>query len=267
MIYHTQLRGTDNSIIVFTLHKSASMFLHLLCTYLSEQCNMEYHSPNNHGSALNPSALLRDKSIWLTRHGCFAPLRFYVNVPDIDTYRIILHLRDPRDVLVSMYFSYCFIHSGPVAGNAGYRKKVAEAGIDAFVLTKAREEGASSYIGDCGTGGSLQDLTGGIVKKYRDYIDNLVGRHNVILVKYEEMVSDFPGWLDKFMAPFQLANKNEIRNHLIALSPQFFPKRTQDVMHHVRRVTPGDHKNKLKPKTIAELNTIFADILETLGYE
>jgi len=264
-----QISSTTDSkdIIVFTLHKSASMLLHHLCTYLSQQSNLEYHSPNNQKNSINPHALLIDKTIWQTRHGCFAPIRFYVDVPEMQDYNVILHLRDPRDVLVSMYFSYCYIHAGPVTPNTGYRKEVAEQGIDAFVLAKIREGNKSSYPGGYGSGAHLQELTGNLTKKYWDYIDNLFNRDNVIFVKYEEMVTDFRNWLNKFIEPFPLPDKQATIEHLVSLAPQFFPKRTQDVMHHVRRVTPGDHKNKLKPKTIAELNTIFADILETLGYE
>ena len=51
--------------------------------------------------------------------------RFFVNIPHADNYRIILHLRDPRDVLVSMFYSYCYIHPGEVQANTGYRRAAA----------------------------------------------------------------------------------------------------------------------------------------------
>lgn len=35
---------------------------------------------------------------------------------------------------------------------------------------------------------------------------------------------------------------------------------------HVRRVTPGDHREKLQPATIARLNEAFGDVLERFGY-
>ena len=134
-------------IIVFTLHKSASMFIHRQCEMLCALSGMAYHSPNTPDSGLDARRLLTDKDIWRSRRGCFAPIRFFVDVPEIDRYNIILHLRDPRDVLVSMFYSYCFIHGGEVPGNTGHRKEAAERGIDDFVLAKATER-SSAYKGD-----------------------------------------------------------------------------------------------------------------------
>lgn len=253
-------------IIVFTMHKSASMFIHQLSAYLSELSGIAHHSPNADTGEVSEHGLLTDKELWRTRHGCFAPVRFYVDIPQIDDYRIILHLRDPRDVLVSMYYSYCYIHYGEIPGNTGYRKHVAEQGIDAFVLTKARET-TSSYRGGYGTGGPVQNMTGNIVKKYQDYINNLLGRRNVIFVKYEEMVTDFHSWLERFIKPFPISKKAELVEQLAARSSEFFPRRSNDVMAHTRHIMPGDHSNKLKTSTIEELNEIFGDILLSLGYE
>ena len=40
----------------------------------------------------------------------------------------------------------------------------------------------------------------------------------------------------------------------------------EDPKAFVRRVTPGDHKEKLKPETIARLNEILAPTLELFDY-
>ena len=40
----------------------------------------------------------------------------------------------------------------------------------------------------------------------------------------------------------------------------------ENKMKHKRQVTPGDHRRKLKPETIAKLNTDLADILTRYGY-
>lgn len=263
---YDQELGGSASIIVFTLHKSASMLLHNLCGYLSGLGGIQYHSPNQENGGLDARTLLTDKGVWNSRKGCFAPIRFYVDVPDISQYQLILHLRDPRDVLVSMYYSYCFIHGGEMQGGTGYRGNVAEKGIDKFVLEVARED-RPGIIGDYGTGGHVVDVTGGIVKKYRDYINNILGRENTIFLKYEDMVLDFRGWLEQFIKPFPIEDKIVVVNNLVANSQQIFPARTHDVMQHIRHITPGDHKNKLKEKTVMELNYIFRDVLDVLGYD
>jgi hypothetical protein len=179
---------------------------------------------------------------------------------------VILHLRDPRDVLVSMYYSYCFIHAGEIAGNTGYRKEIAERGIDDFVLGKASDR-SGSYPGDYGTGGHLEDVIGNMPKRYADYTDKLLGKPNVTLVKYEEMVTNYRAWLEKFIRPFALKDEGRVVDELVSMAPRLFPKRSQDVMNHLRHVTPGDYRNKLKPETIRQLDAIFAGTLDALGYE
>jgi hypothetical protein len=255
-----------HDIVVFTLHKSASMFIHKQCEHLCKLAGIAYHSPNLPGSGLDARRLLTDPKVWEARHGCFAPVRFFVDIPRFEDYAVILHLRDPRDVLVSMFYSYCYIHPGEIEANTGYRREAAARGIDAFVLAKA-SQGSTDYRGDYGTGGHVEDLIGNLPKRYRDYIERLLGKPNVTLLKYEDMVSDYRGWLERFIKPFPIAAKSRVVDDLVAQSPGFFPKRTHDALTHMRHVTPGDYKTKLQPATIGRLDEIFADALRALDYE
>jgi hypothetical protein len=252
-------------IVVFTLHKSASMFIHRQCELLCRLSGLAYHSPNVPASGLSARRLLTDKELWRTRHGCFAPVRFFVDLPHAEDYRIVLHLRDPRDVLVSMFYSYCFIHPGEIEANTGYRRKAAAAGIDAFVLAKTSGRSAD-YLGDYGTGGHVEDLIGDLPARYRMYIDRLLGRPNVIFIKYEEMVTDYRSWLRKFIDPFPVINRSQVIDDLVAQAPAFFPRRNGDELSHVRHVTPGDFRSKLKPSTIGQLDEILSDTLDALDY-
>ena len=253
-------------IVVFTLHKSGSMFLHRQCEMLCSASGLAYHSPNVAGSGLDARRLLTEPEVWRTRHGCFAPVRFYVNIPRLEDFDVLLHLRDPRDVLVSMFYSYCYIHPGELLPNTGYRRDAAEAGIDAFVLAKSSDM-SRRYLGDYGTGGHVEDLVGNVPRRYQDYLQHLVGRDNVTLLRYEQMVTDYPAWLSKFSRPFPLPDREQHLREWAAHSHSFFPRRSGDVMSHVRHVTPGDFRVKLKPETIQRLNAIFAETLDALGYD
>ena len=252
-------------IVIFTLHKSASMFIHRQCELLCGLSGVAYHSPNVPASGLNARRLLTDKELWRTHHGCFAPVRFFVDLPRVEDYRIVLHLRDPRDVLVSMFYSYCFIHPGEIEANTGYRREAAAAGIDAFVLAKASARSAA-YRGDYGTGGHVEDLIGNLPARYRAYIERLLGRPNVTLLKYEEMVLDYRSWLTKFIEPFPIADRLKVVDDLVVQAPAFFPRRGGDELNHVRHVTPGDFRSKLRPSTIGQLDEIFSGTLDALGY-
>jgi len=256
----------SRDIVVFTLHKSASMFIHRQCEILCRISGIAHHSPNDPGSGLDARRLLTDKTLWGSRHGCFAPVRFFVDIPNVENYDIVLHLRDPRDVLVSMFYSYCYIHAGAVAADTGYRREVAARGIDAFVLGKSSQR-SREYPGDYGTGGHVEDLIGNLARRYEDYLRHLLGKPNVILVRYEDMVTDYGAWLGKFMTPFPIADKRALADQWVREAPRLFPKRERDVLEHVRHVAPGDHKAKLQASTISRLNEIFASTLSTLGYE
>lgn len=253
-------------IVVFTLHKSASMFIHQQCERLCRIAGIDYHSPNLPASGLNARRLLTDKALWSERHGCFAPIRFFVDIPKLEDYQVIVHLRDPRDVLVSMFYSYCFIHPGEIAPNTGQRRQVAERGIDDFVLAKATNR-SGEIQGDYGSGGHIEDLIGNVPRRYRDYLNRLVGNPRVTWVRYEEMVTDYRSWLEKFTAPFPIEDRRRCIDELAQEASQLFPKRDRDVVNHVRHVSPGDYREKLKPSTISRLDDIFADTLAQLGYE
>jgi hypothetical protein len=255
----------SRDIVVFTLHKSASMFIHRQCEWLCRLSDLPYHSPNMPSCGLNARMLLSEPDIWRTRSGCFAPLRFFVEIPQLERYEVLLHLRDPRDVLVSMFYSYCHIHAGEIPANTGYRRAAAERGIDAFVLAKSSADSAR-YPGDYGTGGHVEDLVGNVLTRYRTYIERLLRRPNVTLLKYEEMVADYPAWLEKFSRPFPLRDRRRVLDELVAQSATFFPHRATDSLSHVRHVAPGDHRLKLEPTTIERLDELYADVLDALGY-
>lgn len=259
------MSASDKDIVVFTLHKSASMFIHKQCELLCKLSGLAYHSPNVPMSGLDARTLLTDPEVWRTRRGCFAPVRFFVDIPEMHNYRVILHLRDPRDVLVSMFYSYCYIHAGEVEANRGYRQEVAARGIDDFVLGKTSARSAE-YRGDYGTGGHVEDLIGNLPKRYEVYLDRLLGKPNVLLVKYEEMVTNYQGWIEKFIVPFPIDNPRDVVERLARQSGTWFPQRDKDAWDHVRHVAPGDHKAKLKPSTIQVLDQVFGRALDALEY-
>ena len=254
-------------IIVFTLHKCASTFIHRQTKRLCKKSNIVHYSPNGEDRKITEEQLLTDKDIWLNK-GCFAPVRFFVDVPQIQECDVILHLRDPRDVLVSMFYSYCYIHPGEIPANTGYRQEVASRGIDEFVLNKASAK-SLMYQGDYGTGSHVEKYVGNFPQRYDDYINKLLNQSNVTLVKYEEMVTNYRAWLTKFVRSFPLKPGQKINaiEQLVKQSSDFFPQRDRDTMTHVRHITPGDYKNKLKPDTIERLNDIFANTLNILNYE
>ena len=116
----SEVETKSDSVLIFTVHKAASMFLHKLTDDLSKIIGFDYYSINKTKYYDQITSLSWKKFIELNTHkkSCFGPIRAGTAEPSIpknmEFYSIILHLRDPRDVLVSMFYSYRYMHPGSI---------------------------------------------------------------------------------------------------------------------------------------------------------
>lgn len=243
LVHNRSRKGSKmKSIIVFTIHKAASMFLYTFTKKLAAASGLPYYSVHD-GTILNHSP-----DILLGRHGCFCPIREYLPIVNPEDYTILLHLRDPRDVLVSYYFSVAYSHGRKKGGfnpSADDRNEWIQMGLDKHVL-----ENADSFY-----------------ERYSMYTNNLLGKPNVTLLSYEEMVWDFPTWLYKYTSVFPLPQRDGFLESSISSHKNEFTVKSENIYVHKRQIVPGDHKRKLASETIEALNIKFADILDSLGYE
>ena len=266
MLFRNKWRNPSRNIIAYTTHKAGSMVLHRVLKDICELNRMRYYSPNEARSQLPFDRMFAGHDFIAKKRGCFGPIRFFVPTQALDRASIILHLRDPRDVLVSMFYSYCYMHEGEIERHTGYRKAVAEAGIDRFVLDMVGEP-FYGYRGDYGIGSRYKKHVGNVLDRYQRYLEELLDRPNTIVVSYEEMVLAFPSWLEKIVSAFDLPDPEETRAVVAARhANSVAAEGEEDVWSHKRKVTPGDHREKLQAETIRQLDEIFASVLERLGY-
>ncbi|MBN1916870.1 MAG: sulfotransferase domain-containing protein [Verrucomicrobia bacterium] len=234
------------NILVFTVNKAASMLLYELGKTLARHVRLPFWSVND--GTFPEKGLAEDPDAFDGKHGCFCPLRYYTEAPDMDQAALVLHLRDPRDAITSQFYSLAYSHP-PVAGTFNPTEAKRQEWIDAGVDAHARAHAARW------------------IERYQTYIDRVLGRPNTTFVTYEQMVADFPAWLAKFMAPFALGDAERLHKKLARKYRNNFAVKREDVRKQKRQIAPGDHKRKLQPDTIAYLNKEFASILETLGYK
>lgn len=258
-------------VLIYTVHKAASMFLHKLGTDIEKKLDMDFYSINNNAFRNQIKDVSWKEFIEKTSGAsCFGPIRAGEDValpvfPDnLDDYVIILHLRDPRDVLTSAYYSHVFSHPDTKIFKPSHDQKDnwEKAGVDNFVLKRVDR----------------------VKKEYEELCAHMLGKNNVILVKYEDMVTNYGAWLKDFMSGFSSfeIRKTSLIGSLFAPGSHdelydflfkkhagdFLPeKKREDVHSHKRQVTPGDHARKLKQSTIDSINSDFSSVLSKLNYK
>lgn len=235
------------SILFFTVHKCASTLVVKIIRELSIKKNIVpididgyiITHQNNDKSVFQQLPFLQ--KIFKPTGFYYGALRYFRRVPDMDKYKTFLMLRDPRDVITSMYFSIAYSHTVFDEKMIERRAKAQETPIDEFVLRV------------------LPDYK----KRYEDYIHEVLNKENVLFLKYEDMVSDFPSWLSKMSNGLGIYDEGTVQR---IIKENDFSSRKEDKHSHIRNVQPGDHLNKLKPRTIQKLNEEFQDILTALNY-
>ena len=249
-----------SSIVLYTVHKAGSTFVNGLLAQICRRLAIEHHTENDaRYQMLNSTLSWKQYLESNVGTGCFGPIRAAAKLPifpdNLDEHSILLHLRDPRDVVTSMYFSKAYSHRvkpGVFEITPEEREQMRAEGIDRFVIRFAKL----------------------LRPKYDKLYEELNGRPNVTTVHYEDMVLNFPAWLDQVLNAFegirvpakkarnlllpQSVRRMGLKHHLLKTNQSAFDVSEENVFSHKRKVTPGDHREKLKPATIAELNEIFS---------
>lgn len=172
------------------------------------------------------------------------------NIQALEDYKVVLCVRDPRDMLVSNYYSMAFSHPIPDKSSSKYtgfmekRERARTSSIDHYVLNE------SIYFNN-------------IFKKYHNLL--LKPYENVYVAKYEDMVIDFSSWLDGLLCYCDLQISANLRNTIIANNQKIKPTK-EDLIKHLRKGMPGDYKEKLQDETIQHLNATFSTYLQVFGY-
>jgi hypothetical protein len=156
--------------------------------------------------------------------------------------KTILLVRDPRDILVSLYFSVKHSHALKNESIVRSNFDANIMSIDEFVIEKAQS----------------------IFGIFQSYHANLVNGASKVY-RYEDVVFGKISWLRNMIETLELPiNKRVIKK--IAKGHDVKPLK-EDITKHVRSVIPGDHTRKLEAATIYQLNQIFSSILKTYNYK
>lgn len=175
----------------------------------------------------------------------------FAHYPLFQNAKKIFMFRDPRDALVSQYFSDAYSHSlpsrdteiGRKAADAFEKKReqVRNTGIDEYVFNNARAINKTLL----GFAAMLQDPY-------------------CICLRYEDYVFQKKRLIYKIMQHFEWSCPPGAVEGLLKQIDEV--PEAEDKARFVRRVIPGDHRNKLKPDTIQRLNNQLKESMRIFDY-
>ncbi len=180
---------------------------------------------------------------------------FVADMPRLMDMRMIMQVRDPRDCITSYYYSMAQSHALPpdparAKGFAAIRATVQDMSVDEFALGYHRF--TPSYMA-------------GYAKRLAA-LETLARTHpDCLVLKYEDMVGATQGWLDAISKFLDHRVRGKLKRRLGRIAD--FTPAAEDPNVHRRQITPGDHRRKLKPKTIAQLNKDLGAGLAFFGYD
>ncbi|WP_036182038.1 sulfotransferase domain-containing protein [Palleronia rufa] len=164
-----------------------------------------------------------------------------------DRYRVVSQMRDPRDCIVSAYFSFRQSHIMPTDISkaqefAAQRSRLATKDIDTYAM-----EAAPKYLARC--------------TKMRRILTDCP---DVLALTYESMVLDTEAWLNRMAEFVDQPLTEPLRARLGGKI--HFAVDSEDPKRHKRQVRPGDHRRKLRPETIEAIDDILKPELDFFGY-
>lgn len=233
-----------NRLAVHALHKSGSIFLLEFFRELARRIDVPFYSINNDP----PDEQLVSTS---DRQFLVCPLRGFVVSPlgaqHVEPNRRIFQVRDPRDILVSQYYSMGWYHTAERWSSTAHsrREKIQRVPLAEYCLNEA-----------CFGSPSLLD-------RYQPILQ-LPSGPQCLVVQYETMVTDFPQWVSSIMRFMGLAYRPLLKRRLVRRFGQTFTAEGEGT--HKRHVTPGEHRLRLPPDVIDQLNQQYATILDRFDY-
>ena len=178
----------------------------------------------------------------------------FESLPKPESWRAFAVVRDPRDVLVSWYFSWK--HSHPVMGDVGEHRER----LQAF-----NEEAGLCY--------AIQQLAGrGLFQALESWANNPAPDDRVAVFRYEDLIGENQlATFESLFAHCDIDMPPRVIRKLLAANSFSAMTRgrargTEDVQSHLRKGIAGDWRNYFTPQVNETFKTIVGDLPARLGY-
>jgi hypothetical protein len=242
------------SVYFYTLHKCASaLFSDYVLKHVRGLRLVDYADQFYKG-------LLVENVTFEERGFVYGPIRLSTGPPSTEYSRLvepvsstdfvrdklaIFVIRDPRDILVSAYYSFGYSHG------FSEEKEIQEQ------QQRVREAIQSKTIDDY-----VLEIAPWMLTHFQT-VDRLAQAcERGIVLKYEDMVNNWDKFSSELTRYLDLGRKTLRRGY-----KQSRPRKKEDLTSHRRFGKTGAYKEKLLPSTVNGLNLIFAPVLTRFQYE
>lgn len=198
------------------------------------------------------AAIFDCRSLFRDKGYCYSGFRYLPScfmgvLPKLPGPKILL-VRDPRDMLVSNFYSLKFSHPFPSGGTAQF-----------FAMLNMELSYAKLSIDEC----CIANV--GIYRSIYDSYHELLDNESVRIIKYEDIVFEKLKFARDLCGLFSLNIKPDRLAEIVSVLD--IRRETELPSEHIRQVAPGDHRRKLKTSTIEFLNIAFQDFMQRFGYQ
>lgn len=251
-----QAAGRTPSVFAFSMAKAGSTLLYNILERLAPAAGLTYFSVEDTLFNSDVSPQRRPCLVGQPFHAagyCYGGFRQFpiYRVGHVDTARTILLVRDPRDMIVSLYFSLRYSHalpenkgeSGAGAAMAATRAKLNKTEIDKFAL-----EAVKTYA-----------------KAYEGYLARgFAWMPNVAIYRYEDVVMSKTDWVDDICNWYGWDVAEDGRRRVAAEFDVLPDAERPDA--HVRQVRPGNHKEHLSTGVEQNIVKSLGEYMRMFGY-
>lgn len=249
----------ERSILFLTTHKCASTFVAKLLAAISASAGYRHFDYNGARWRLGNAVGIGEPLAFMARHHetlfrrcgeIYGPLRAPVDFPGREDLVHVFFLRDPRDLLVSKFYSIGWSHALPPneARREGFlerRHRAQEIGIDAYCLEEAR-----SWI----------------LPVFEGYATMRETAASVHLYRYDAYKDDPLGFLRELRADLGLAGVPDAMLEDLAESARPVSAPSAGPFKHKRSGASGQFRTELAPDTVAEIDDLLGGILDAWGF-
>jgi hypothetical protein len=243
--------GDFASFFLFAMHKSGSTLMYSMMKAALPAAGVPVIDlplaafknglPGN--KVLNPRELIMERGY------CYCGFRNfpkYLRKFDLTKNKKILLVRDPRDMLVSFYFSMANSHNLP------------KTGVVRDAMLTSRTDAKNSDIDEYCLEKVIKFKTE--FSGYRHFSES-----EIWVIRYEDVVFRKLEWLTEMLAYFSISVDPD-KLKAIAEKHDVRPDAERPDMH-IRQVVPGNFRKHLSAATIEKLNSEFAVEMRQYGYE